>query len=136
MGKSRKHDSPADLSDRGFGYLFAGVFAAIEAAMWWFGERIAIWPIVVAAAFLAAAAGRPGILMPFNRVWRRMSHALMRANTAALTALAYAITIVPSGAVMRALGHDPMARRIDKTAASYWSPVARPMTAERFEDQF
>ena len=136
MGKSPKHDSAADLSDRGFGYVFAGVFAAIAATLWWFGDRIAIWPIAVAAAFLAAALGRPGILMPLNRLWRRVSHALMRANTAALTALAYAIAIVPSGAVMRALGHDPMARRIDKTAASYWSPVARPMTPERFEDQF
>ena len=136
MGKSRKYDGSAGLSDRGFGYLVAGVFAAIEAAMWWFGDRIAIWPVVVAAAFLAAALGRPGILMPLNRVWRRMSHVLMRVNTAALTALGYAITIVPTGAVMRALGHDPMTRRIDKTAASYWSPVARPMTAERFEDQF
>jgi hypothetical protein len=136
MGKSRKHDSAANVSDRGFGYLFAGVFVAIEAAIWWFDDRIAVWPVVVAAAFLAAALGRPGILMPLNRIWRRISHVLMRVNTAALTALAYAITVVPTGAVMRALGHDAMTRRIDKKAASYWTPVARPMTPERFEDQF
>ncbi len=136
MGPRHPSHNRQDLSDRGFGFLFAGVFAAIGAAIWLFAGRIPIWPFVVAALFLAAALGRPGILMPLNRIWRLVSHATMRANTAALTALAYWITVVPSGAVMRVLGHDPMARRIDKQAASYWSAVPRPVTPERFEDQF
>ena len=136
MGKAQTGAHTPDVSDRGFGYLFAGVFTVIGAAIWWFGGRVAVWPFVVAALFLVIALARPGILMPLNRIWRRISHALMRANTAALTAVAYAITVVPSGAVMRMLGHDPMTRRIDKKAASYWSPVPRRSTPERFEDQF
>lgn len=136
MSKRRPPNDRHDLSDRGFGLLFAGVFAAIGAAIWLLADHVAAWPFAVAVLFLAAAFVRPGILMPLNRVWRIVSHAAMRANTAALTALAYAVTIVPSGAVMRVLGGDPMARRLDKRAASYWSPVARPVNAERFEDQF
>ena len=136
MRRSNPKNHGKDLTDRGFGLLFAGVFAAIGGAGWLFGGRIAAWPFAVAAVLLAAAYGRPGMLMPLNRIWRIISRGLMRANTAALTTLAFALTVVPSGAVMRIMRQDPMARRIDKTAASYWTPVSRPMTAERFDDQF
>lgn len=127
---------PHDLTDRNFGLLFAAVFAVVGLAIWLLGEDIALWPFAVGIVFLVAALGAPGVLMPLNRIWRVISRNLMQANTAALTALAYAITIVPSGAVMRLFGGDPMNRRLDKSATTYWSPVSRQATAERFDDQF
>lgn len=125
-----------DLSDRSFGLLFAGVFAAIGLGIWLLGGDLAVWPFAVAVLFGLGALAAPGVLMPLNRIWRVISRRLMHANNLALTALAYALTIVPSGAFMRLFGSDPMNRRFDKSATTYWTPVSRPVTPERFDDQF
>jgi hypothetical protein len=45
-----------------------------------------------------------------------------------LLAAAYYLVLTPTGLVMRAFGHDPLHRRFDPDAASYW--VARKPTQD------
>ncbi len=56
-------------SDRGFGLVFAVVFAII--GLWpLIGDGpVRIWACVVGTCFLAVAVTRPRILAPLNRLW-------------------------------------------------------------------
>jgi hypothetical protein len=40
--------------------------------------------------------------------------------------LVYGLLVVPVGAVMKAVGHDPLRRRIDRNAKSYWQSKDQP----------
>ncbi len=44
----------------------------------------------------------------------------------AVLAVVYYGILTPVGLVMRAVGHDPLARRFDPAASSYWTPRAHP----------
>ncbi|MEW6351061.1 MAG: SxtJ family membrane protein [Thermodesulfobacteriota bacterium] len=48
------------------------------------------------------------------------------------------LVITPIGIIMRILGKDPMDRKIDKAAESYWQPKTdqAELTVERYERQF
>lgn len=114
--------APAGGSDRGFGLVFAVVFAGLG------GLQIYADRPALGAALFAGAAGlllvawlRPRLLAPFNRVWTAFGALLHRVvNPIVLGAMFY-LVFTPMGLVMRAVGHDPLARRIDRRAASYWT---------------
>ena len=131
-----RHRPPHRLSDRNFGFLFAGVCAALWALIWLWGDRLAIWPIAAGAALLGLAVAAPGVLMPLNRLWEVLAQRFMHATNFILLGIAFAATIVPSGLIMRLLGHDPLNRRFEPGATSYWTPVKRGTSAETLKDQF
>jgi hypothetical protein len=54
----------------------------------------------------------------------------------ALLSLMYYLVLTPIGLLMRLLGHDPMQRRWDRTAKSYWTPRKAEENAERYFRQF
>jgi len=49
-----------------------------------------------------------------------------------LLAVVYYLVLTPTGLLMRALGHDPMGRRFDRGAASYWVARGGPPSADRY----
>lgn len=127
---------PHRLSDRKFGLLFTAVFVAIEALVYVWGDIVATWPLMVAAAFLAVALAAPGILMPLNRSWEVLARKLTNGTNLALVTIAFLLTVVPIGLAMRLLGRDPLTRRYDPAASSYWLSVTRGTNAETLKDQF
>jgi Saxitoxin biosynthesis operon protein SxtJ len=50
-------------------------------------------------------------------------------------ALMYFAVLAPIGLVMRLLGHDPLARRFDRSAATYWLPRERSRAAKTYFKQ-
>lgn len=48
----------------------------------------------------------------------------------------YFLVLTPLGLVMRALGHDPLGRHFDATAASHWVPREAPADPKRYFRQF
>ena len=51
-------------------------------------------------------------------------------------AVSYYLVLTPIGLVMRLLGHDPLNRRWDRTAKSYWTKRTPPENTERYFRQF
>ena len=121
-------------SDRGFGLVFAAVFAVV--ALWPIlgAEAPRLWALAVAAAFFGAAIAAPRWLAPLNRLWTRFGLLLSRVMNPLVLGLLFFAVVTPMGLAMRLLGKDPLRRRFDREAASYWirrdPPGPAPMSRQ------
>ncbi len=107
-------------SNRSFGIVFAVVFAII--ALWPLtdGGAARVWAAAIAGAFLVIALARPSLLAPLNRVWTVFGLMLHRITNPLIMGLVFYGAVTPTGLIMRALGKDPLRRRLDPGAESYW----------------
>ena len=120
MSDLQEHSAPKIGSARGFGAVFAAVFAIIGLLPLWGGGNVRWWSNLVAAAFLAAAIVRPQLLEPLNRLWFRFGLLLGRFIAPVVMTVLFLVTVTPTALLMRALGKDPLRLRIDRDAESYW----------------
>ena len=108
-------------SDRAFGLAFAFVGAMAGGALPLIaGGEPRLWLLGIAAALLAVALARPGLLALPNRGWHRVRLLLSRIVNPLLMAVLFYGVVTPTGLAMRALGRDPLRLRRDPEAASYW----------------
>jgi hypothetical protein len=115
-----RQQSVEGSSDRGFGLVFAAVFAIIAAWPLMQAQAPRWWALLLAAALGAIAAARPSVLSHPNRLWTRFGVALGNiAGPLAVGLLFYAI-VAPLGIVMRLTGKDPLRLRFEPRAQSYW----------------
>ena len=116
-------------SDRAFGYIFAVIFALLGIAGFWQGRASASWWLLAAlAVFLLARFAAP-LLGPFNRLWRRFGLALSRVMNPVVLAILFFGVLMPTSAILRLTGKDPLRLRIDKNAASYWIRRDAPVSS-------
>ena len=113
-------------SERSFGFVFAVVFLIV--ALWPLVNDFTAWPLIrwwavaVAAAISAIAVVRPTLLRPANQVWLRFGLLLHRITNPIIMAVLFFGVVTPFGVIMRMFGKDPMRRRFDTNASSYWIP--------------
>ena len=117
-----------------FGLVWLLFFGAVGAVVWGRGG-----PRPLALGIGAAAVIVPlvGMLSPrFLRiVYLGMAYAALPIGFVVshlLLAVVYYLVLTPTGLLMRAFGHDPMGRRFDPRAASYWVPRKGPPSADRY----
>ena len=123
-------------SNRGFGLMFAAVFAVVGAVGWLAFDARPYWAMAVATAFATLALAAPGSLLPLNRLWGAFARQLGHVNNYAVLGLFFYVFVFPVGLVMRTVGGDPMHRKPKPEAKSYWRPVERHATVETFKDMF
>lgn len=121
-------------SERGFGIVFAIVFALIGLYPLWNGDPVRLWALIIAVAFLALALIAPRTLALPNRLWFRLGMALGAIVAPIVMFVVYAIAVVPVGLIMRLLGKDLLRQRLDQNAKSYWINRERPVGS--MKDQF
>jgi Saxitoxin biosynthesis operon protein SxtJ len=113
---------------RRFGLVVGGAFAVLGAILLWRGRR---WPGYVAggvgALLIAAGLVIPTRLGPVQSAWMRFAERLSRITTPIFMTLVFVIAILPTGLMLRAIGHRPLVRR--RTAQSFWAD--RPGSARR-----
>ncbi len=107
-------------SDRAFGLVFVAVFAIVGLWPLTADGPVRIWALGVAAGFLLAAAARPKLLSPLNRLWTRLGLFLHHMANFVVLALIFYLVITPIGLARRMLGRDPMKLRFEPAARSYW----------------
>ena len=107
-------------SERGFGVVFAVVFAAVGLWPLIDGDAVRIWALAVAALFTAAAAVAPATLRPFNRLWFLIGLALHRVVNPLVMAILFYLTVTPVALLMRLAGKGPLRLKFDRRAKSYW----------------
>ena len=122
-------------SDRAFGVVFAVVFAVIGVWPLLRGGDVALWALGLGAAFLAVALARPRILAPFNRLWFRFGLLLHAVVGPVVLGLIYAVSVVPTGLIMRARGYDPL-RRKKPVGDTYWIAREPGPAPDSFDRQF
>ncbi len=113
-------DEPKAGGERGFGIVFACVFAVIGFWPLWDDGAIRLWALIAAGVFAAAGLFAPALLRPLNRVWFLFGMALHKVVNPVVMGLLFYATITPMALVMRLMGKDPLRRRFDPEAKSYW----------------
>jgi hypothetical protein len=130
----KRDDAPKPSSDRGFGMVFAAVFAIVGCWPLLDGAAPRLWALAIAAAFLAATWLAPRTLGPLNRLWTRFGLLLARVMNPLVLGLLFYGVVTPMGLVMRMLGKDPLRRRFEPGAQSYWierrPPGPAPMSRQ------
>ncbi len=113
----------------------AAVAALVAAWAWHFEKPWLWWPVAVALGFAIAAALRPALLAPLNRLWMSLGHLLGRIVSPIIMGLIYFGVVTPIAYLARWRGVDPMKRRFDPKATTYWverePPGPDPGTMER-----
>jgi phosphatidylserine synthase len=124
-------------SERGFGVVFAAVFATVGLWPLLDGETARTWSLIVAALFAAAAMVAPALLRPFNRLWFVIGLALHKVVSPLVMALLFYLTVTPVALLMRLAGKDPLRLKFDRRAKSYWIERRPPGPApETMRHQF
>ncbi len=134
--ESQSHSKIDVGSERGFGFVFAAVFAVISLWPLPGGGGIRIWAAAAAALLLAAALIRPALLHPLNRLWFRFGLLLGHIVSPIVMAMVYFVAVTPTAVIMRALGKDILRLKFDSDAESYWIRRAGDRSAGSMKDQF
>lgn len=122
-------------SDRVFGWVMAALAGLV--ALWAWRHCAAWWraSAAIAAAFAACAALAPALLAPLNRLWMALGHLLGRIVSPLVMGLIFFGVVTPIALIARMRGVDPMRRRFDPAAKSYWierdPPGPDPATMDR-----
>ncbi len=125
-------------SNRSFGLVFAGFFLLVGLLPLARGAELRFWALGLAAAFLFLALAYPAPLSPLNRLWLRFGLLLHRITTPLVMGLIFFLAITPTALLKRAVSRDdPMRRRFEPEARSYWIERRPPGPApETMRNQF
>lgn len=107
-------------SERSFGLVFAAVFGIVAGWPMIDGAEPSLWALAVAGGFLGTAFIAPVLLRPLNLLWFKFGQALHRVTSPLIMGLLFFTTITPMALLMRLFGKDPLNRRFDAAAESYW----------------
>ena len=124
-------------SDRAFGIVFTVVFVIV--GLWpLLGDGgVRPWALITAGSILAVSVIYPSVLAPLNRLWMRFGLLLHRITNPLIMGLVFFVTVTPTALIMRLLGKDPLHRKIDREAASYWIDRRPPgPSPETMKNQF
>jgi hypothetical protein len=133
----RREEALAPGSDRSFAMVIAAALAGFAAFDGW--REGAIWPWLAACAAAMAAIGivRPAALRPLNRAWFRLGLAMHAVVNPLVMGLIFFGAVLPTGLVMRALGHDLLRLKRDPRCDTYWIVRHPPGPApETMTEQF
>lgn len=132
----QREDAVTVGSERGFGIVFAVVFAVIGLSPAWDGAPLRWWALAVAVMFLAVAGLAPAILKPFNRLWFAFGLLLHKVVSPLVMGLVFFATVTPTAFIMRMLGKDPLRLRFDRQAKTYWIEREPGPEPETMRNQF
>jgi hypothetical protein len=122
--------------------ILAGLFLVLPGLigcyllLWKGSENGWIW--IIAGAVLAACRMIPPLFRAIYDLWIGFSIVLGYFVSRILLTIVFFLVITPTGLIMRALGKDPMERKLDPAATTYWRRKEQePDTSiERYEKQF
>ena len=79
------------------------------------------------------------ILGPVYRAWMKLAHVLAWINTRILLGVVFFVILTPIRGVMALFRRDPLQRRLDRKATSYWTerkPEEQTRPPEDYENQY
>ena len=121
-----------------FGRLWAPVFALIVSVMCWNTGSFNGCVIALTAGLLIALVGW------VNPMWLKQLFVMLMFITFpigvvvgfVLMAAVYYLCIMPIGLILRVCGNDPLVKRMDKTAESYWIERGEAPSVAQYFKQF
>jgi len=133
-----KNRQPSPWELRSFGLLQLVFFAVVGCIAWWrLDARTAarfIWGMSLAACALYYLA--PRVQRPMLRAWTAAVYPIGWTVSHLMLAATYYLAITPIGLLARLAGYDPLHRRLDPSAPTYWTPRRAVATPRRYLQQF
>ena len=121
-------------SNKNFGFTVGGILSAIALVRWFFFEfgPISFACLVIGLFLIGFAWLLPHALTRANKLWMKLGLFLFKIINPIVTFLLFVICFVPMGLVMKIVRYDPMQRKLDKSAQTYWiekekSEIEKPM---------
>ena len=122
---------------RRFGVVMAVAFALISCLRWWIKGHLPETLFVVAGVFLVLGVILPIALKPVYRAWMAFALALNWVMTRLLLTVAFYGMIAPVGIAYRLIAGDPLKRRWEPSAETYWeAPDDQPSEIDAYRNQF
>ena len=118
----QKDNSPVSVEElRKFGFMFAGILIFLFGILlpWLIHHTIRVWPFYLGLPVALLAAVWPAGLRPFYRLWMKFGAVMGFINTHIIMTVLFFLMLTPIAWIMKALGKDPMARALEKSAQSY-----------------
>ncbi len=136
--ENRSHSDKIKVgSERAFGLVFAIVFVLVGLAPLLDQLPVRIWALATAGGFVFAALITPNILRPLNLIWFKFGLLLHKIVNPVIMGLLFVVTIVPMALIFRLIGKDPLNRKLDPEASSYWIRRSPPgPTPDSMKNQF
>lgn len=117
-----EYDKVEGPSNRNFGYTVGGILIAIGilktviAHFSW----IAITFLTIGGLLTLGALIKPDALTPLNKAWMKLAELMFVVVNPVIMFLLYAVCFIPAGLIMKIVGYDPMKKKFDKNAKTYW----------------
>jgi hypothetical protein len=109
-----------DKQLRSFGLIVGVGFAVIGVGPMVFRhEGPRLWAFAIAAPLALLGLVAPSTLVYPYKVWMALGGALGYVNTRIILSVMYFTIFLPAGLLMRALGKDPMRRKLDPKGETY-----------------
>ena len=136
MATINTEQAPKQLSNRAFGLIFAVIFLVI--ALWPLinGASPRTWALIIVALFTLPAILYPSVLTPLNAAWVKFGLFIHKIVNPILIGLIFFLTVLPTGLMLKLFGKDPMRRKLDANATTYWQQRDDKVTKESFDNQF
>lgn len=130
--------NPSRLELTVFGGTWLLFLAVVGGVVWSRGGSRAVVFGVLAAAVVVPLIGwiAPGFMRIVYLGMAYLAFPIGFVVSHLLLAGVYYLVLTPMGLLMRALGHDPMGRRGDAGAQSYWVPRKAREDPDRYFRQF
>ena len=121
-----------------FGLLWLVFFGILGGMSWWrtgsFGTAGTFWAI--GAAIPAAGLVWPGVLRIVYLLASYATFPIGFVVSYVILAVVYYLVLTPIGIVLRLAGKDPIQRRFDRGAKTYWTTRESDNASERYFRQF
>jgi hypothetical protein len=120
---------------RKFGFTVGIAFLVLGAIAAWRGKSTSSTVfIALGALLLVGGLIAPAALLPVERGWMRLAHAISKVTTPIFMGVVWFIVITPTAYIRRALGKNEIAR--DLKAPSFWVPREEGRRRGDLERQF
>lgn len=129
---------PTPQALRWFGLIVLVFFAVVATVVYfrWRAHGFAYAAIGIGALLsLLFYSVRP-LRMPLYLAWMRIFFPLGWLVSHAIVAVIYYLVLTPIGLVLRLVGYDPMRRRFDRRAGSYWVELRRDADLSQYFRQY
>ncbi len=109
---------------REFGLVTGGIVAVLFGLFfpWLLDRPIPRWPWVIFGVLGIMGLAVPLALGPVYRTWMKFGLLMSKIMTPLIMGIVFFLTVTPMALLMRLLGKDYMARRLDRNAESYRIP--------------
>jgi hypothetical protein len=139
MALLKLHTNPSDRELRQFAAIWMPAACGVIAWIAWskFGGK---WPAIgllsVAAVLGVTGFFRPAIVRPVFVGWMYAAYPIGWTISHVILAIVYYLVMAPVGLILRTFFHDPMQRKFDPQAATYWREHEQRQNVSDYFRQF